>query len=1692
MPEFRGSKPPTPEINKTEGSTDKILTKNALAKELGVDAITVERWAEEYRSAHPEWFQHYTKQDREYEYYHPDLIAELRSRVEKRPEVAPDGWMTRGAIAALLRIAHETIDRRMSSIREEHPEWFVNFLTPKKQVHEHFHPDLVALLLKEHEQRARTAPEGWKTPVEIGLLFGESSVVVSRAASFYREEHPEWFGNYIRETKKGLKSAEFLHPDLIALIKRDMESREPHAPGGWMTNKAISSELKRSQGFIERLSDPYRASHPEWFKQFRTPQGITFEHYHPDLLVQIRSLLAGREVRPEGWEGKGSLALRLGLSSETVGVIADGYRAMHPEWFKNFEYRGKVQEHYDPALIEIIEKNTIKEVAPEGWMTKTATAWELKVSPNTIERMAQEYRSTRPDWFVSYSGAAKRVIEHYHPDLIENIRKELAERSPEAPEDWMTKSAISKVMNRSTQTIEKISDNYRTEHPEWFADYTDTVGKIVEHYHPDLIRVIESELLMGPIEAPSGWLTKTAIANVLKTSAYTVAGIARKYRSAHPDWFVSYADTTKKTAEHYHPDLIEHIRKELAERSPEAPEGWMTINAVCLLFDVSPELIGRLVNKHRESQPTWYQFYRSTGGDKEYLHPDLIEIIRKELSERLPEAPEGWLTKSGIAKKLRLPYHIARREIESIADRYPDLSGNYLDSSKRAATHFDPQFVELLREHLLEKSQEVRDSKEDEKTKIIQYVSEVNRGQTLEGKAFQTLLALCGSSRAADILYRFKPEYKKFPPEYVRSILGDYLGECMVAKRPFRFEDVVEYHEYFSDPSFGEGLMEVIKADCLAFYYRERKTSRKSDYQVIYAYLDRAVEALGDLKNKYIDDAIEEVTAYFTRAFSLEKPDRMVDYLVQNRDFPDINQRINTREIHEKQRVLIADEMGLGKSASVIFAKETLGIGTALLVVPSNVIELGTWQGYLSDDQERKGYFKEGLAPRVLVINSPQDFDLAEGGDYDYVIISHERLNERNMPGLASLQFDMLVVDEAHKMKAISGKRSDRLLELARQVEGENKYLALLTATPAPNRVQDLAVSLKLLYPSEYAEITPRALAKQIIHGDVLDLRERLLQRMQMKSLEDSVEMPPLRERLEIVQLSPLEKDVYNAIVEDDELESTEKFSILRKFLLNARQFDPTPGLESAKVRELRESLVEKLATHSKIVVFVNDYIEGIIRGKDSIIGDLQLPPDVKTLVVHGENRSERAAIQEEFRNTEQKVVLLVSGQTSDVGVDFSAGEDVEFLNEPLTEYQRQQQRSRVYRPGIRRPLETKTYIAAGTIDEGVHQHIQTKFHAVEKILRGIPLSELEQRILESDSDEEMAEVEVNPELGKFYFSTLQRLQKMFVLGKDIGEERFKEFVDRFGKEYAEGYKTAGARSYQANVNRFAGGLIETFIEDREQQPHEIKILDIPSGPEMLRRHGSAKLANSIVSVDLNKEHFADAEGEHAVGSFTSLPYEDGTFDYLNCALGLHYTSYRPTKDDYERVRAFQEMNRVLKIGGRVVINEMFSLQFRDAEKFTRIAELLGFSVVNEYTGSVEAGSNYRSNVVTLEKKENALHDLKDIKRIMEAEGLRAGLKWKIDTKIKLKDSRKIITSYEINGKSVECTPNAEDQSVIIEERRITTDGEALRDLHGNIPSIPREEVIDNKFIRIRPKTRYVLFKSLSSGNGAVVVRDSE
>lgn len=211
------------------------------------------------------------------------------------------------------------------------------------------------------------------------------------------------------------------------------------------------------------------------------------------------------------------------------------------------------------------------------------------------------------------------------------------------------------------------------------------------------------------------------------------------------------------------------------------------------------------------------------------------------------------------------------------------------------------------------------------------------------------------------------------------------------------------------------------------------------------------------------------------------------------------------------------------------------------------------------------------------------------------------------------------------------------------------------------------------------------------------------------------------------------------------------------------------------------------------------------------------------------------------------------------------------------------------------------------------------------------------------------------------------------------------------------------------------------------------------------------------------------------------------TIDYVNMSLALHYSRLDISRGDFERIEVLKEMNRVLKKGGRAILNLVYSVDFRKEEQFLENLGKMGFRIVDEYCGEVNVGEHYSSKIMTLEKIEDseAIEGLVGGMNKQDLDGFKFE---KIKSGKGLKDSRKIITEFVMNGKTYKIDFNKSDAEIFNEEKSIEEEGRKMME-NCSIEEISKEEIVKRGFVRFYGGKRFLLFKKLQSGNGAVVIR---
>jgi len=285
----------------------------------------------------------------------------------------------------------------------------------------------------------------------------------------------------------------------------------------------------------------------------------------PMEVMRVLNKMQGMEIQlaKEGWIKPSELGDKFNISNNTVKVFAESFRKNYPGWFSKFkDLNGAIAEYYSSELIKKInEEFELREFAPEGWMVKNEAKILFKKTTAAIKKVVEKYRKSNPEWFHEYLCDNGVLREHYSPELVAAINVEFNSQNL-APKDWLTMNQFSQTIGRHETTVKRLTKKFRIDHPEWFRWCVDRLGRSFEFYSPELVRKIK-ESIKSNEHAPEGWFTKNGLANKTKKSPGQISRLAERSRNSNPEWFHQYLDSGNRLKEHYSPELIKQITKDL-------------------------------------------------------------------------------------------------------------------------------------------------------------------------------------------------------------------------------------------------------------------------------------------------------------------------------------------------------------------------------------------------------------------------------------------------------------------------------------------------------------------------------------------------------------------------------------------------------------------------------------------------------------------------------------------------------------------------------------------------------------------------------------------------------------------------------------------------------------------------------------------------------------------------------------------------------------------------------------------------------------------------------------------------------------------------------------------------------------------------------------------------------------------------
>ena len=404
---------------------------------------------------------------------------------------------------------------------------------------------------------------------------------------------------------------------------------------------------------------------------------------------------------------------------------------------------------------------------------------------------------------------------------------------------------------------------------------------------------------------------------------------------------------------------------------------------------------------------------------------------------------------------------------------------------------------------------------------------------------------------------------------------------------------------------------------------------------------------------------------------------------------------------------MIADSMGLGKTIQALLAVRNAHLEPCLLIVPSSLIYqwIKETQDWCSDE-----------ATGVCPIISSNGFILP---GFRYYVISMDTLSRNEMwKKLLPLGIKSIIVDECHKFKDSSSKRSGALLSFCRAA---NPKKILLSGTPIKNYADEFFVPLNLLSPlnfpskkrfqfmwltqdekGRYTRIAPWRLERfhEMISNFVIR-REKEQVLTNLPSFQRNYKFVENEDEM-IRDLYNQELDLYSNFLDSGaKIES----SHILAFLAKLRRITAMAKIPLVKeyIEEfqlnnmMNDKGAEKLAVGIHHVA-VRDSLKAICENQN-----------MPCLTLSGEDSALRKEqIKEEFELPQNNLLVINIG-SGGLGLNLQFCSNALIVERYWNAADEEQFEGRFYRDGQKNPVTVDYMMLAGSIDQWFHELVETK-----------------------------------------------------------------------------------------------------------------------------------------------------------------------------------------------------------------------------------------------------------------------------------------------------------------------------------------------------------------------------------------------
>lgn len=293
-----------------------------------------------------------------------------------------------------------------------------------------------------------------------------------------------------------------------------------------------------------------------------------------------------------------------------------------------------------------------------------------------------------------------RVITN--AEEVMRVVSKMVEQKYQLPhEGWNTINAVALRFKISRTATQRLTNNYRESHPEYFRMFQPPHGNMPHEYiSPELVSIIQEVKANAkvPIE---GWMTATAFAKELGVSYVLVGRLLERHREADSINLRVFRAHNGQLLEHYSPGLLNALRTQIKEGHLDigaAAIGWLTYSKAGDILGADNKTIETFAEAYKETSPELFVRFRINKGRGEarvHIAPELVQLIKEKI-ESIPLAEEGWVTREGLMRTLA----IGHSAIVTLLEKYKEPNPGYFqirrDSRGRVFEYISPALIPVL------------------------------------------------------------------------------------------------------------------------------------------------------------------------------------------------------------------------------------------------------------------------------------------------------------------------------------------------------------------------------------------------------------------------------------------------------------------------------------------------------------------------------------------------------------------------------------------------------------------------------------------------------------------------------------------------------------------------------------------------------------------------------------------------------------------------------------------------------------------------------------------------------------------------------------------------------------------------------------------------------------------------------------